>query len=340
MNGFKECWGPLADPRPHIFDLFKLGALKADGVRVADTLIAQGTTGIDAVKPEMLVKKDGSPTADSKRQIVQLRHSKANTTWVGEGMRAELDSWQWPLHFIDFETSALAIPYHQGMRPYEMVGFQWSHHKVTELGNAPVHSEWLNDRDTWPCLEFVKSLREAVGDTGTVLMWSHHERTTLRKIKEQMARYKIDEAELNKWIDGLTGDSGSAPRLVDMNRLCLEQYFHPDMLGRTSIKPVLDALWKADPEMRARYSEWTDRPANPDLGLYEGLEPIIVNGTDLNVAEGIGAMRAYQAMMYGQEKDDPAIGETLRSLLLRYCELDTLAMVLIWDHWRREVGGT
>jgi hypothetical protein len=51
------------------------------------------------------------------------------------------------------------------------------------------------------------------------------------------------------------------------------------------------------------------------------------------VAEGGGAVRAYEAMMYGLEREDPAARAAWRELLLRYCRLDTLAMVLIWEHW-------
>jgi hypothetical protein len=46
-------------------------------------------------------------------------------------------------------------------------------------------------------------------------------------------------------------------------------------------------------------------------------------------------VRAYFAMVYGVERDDPAIRAQWSELLLEYCKLDTLAMVLIWEHWMR-----
>jgi hypothetical protein len=49
-------------------------------------------------------------------------------------------------------------------------------------------------------------------------------------------------------------------------------------------------------------------------------------------------MRAYQEMMYGADKNDPAKKDMWAGLLQRYCELDTLSMVLILEHWRRCVG--
>ena len=46
-------------------------------------------------------------------------------------------------------------------------------------------------------------------------------------------------------------------------------------------------------------------------------------------------MRAYEAMMYGVEKRDADGRSNWRALLLQYCKLDTLSMVLIFEHWRR-----
>ena len=49
-------------------------------------------------------------------------------------------------------------------------------------------------------------------------------------------------------------------------------------------------------------------------------------------------MRAYQEMMYGADKKDPDIRAKWSALLLQYCRLDTLSMVLILEHWRRQTG--
>jgi hypothetical protein len=53
------------------------------------------------------------------------------------------------------------------------------------------------------------------------------------------------------------------------------------------------------------------------------------------VSDGVGAMRAYQDMLYGLHRDDLAIRNRMRDSLLKYCGLDTLAMVMIWKHWKR-----
>jgi len=46
-------------------------------------------------------------------------------------------------------------------------------------------------------------------------------------------------------------------------------------------------------------------------------------------------MTAYQAMMYGVERDDPDGRNAWAHLLRQYCELDTLSMVLVFEYWRR-----
>jgi hypothetical protein len=52
------------------------------------------------------------------------------------------------------------------------------------------------------------------------------------------------------------------------------------------------------------------------------------------VTDGVGAMRAYQDMLFGLNRDNPAIRDSMRDSLLRYCELDTAAMVMIWNYWK------
>ncbi len=322
-NGYEECWRELAIPNPHIFDLGYFGLVKVDGEHLGDKLIAAGRTSMYDVPVELLTSRRGA------RQLVQIRHTREGIHWIGDGLRDALDGIEWPLHFIDFETSMLAVPYHRGMHPYEQVAFQWSCHTLTGPNGVPSHQEWLNTTDSWPNAKFLRSLRDAVGDHGALLTWSQYEETVLRKVRDQLERYGVDDPSLLEWVDGALG------RIVDLHAICLEHFFHPDMAGRTSIKVVLDALWKADPAMRDLYRRWTGNEADSRVGPYEGLPSITVAGRTLDVADGTGAMQAYTAMLYGAERDNAEMCEAWRVLLRRYCGLDTLAMVLIWDHWRR-----
>jgi hypothetical protein len=51
------------------------------------------------------------------------------------------------------------------------------------------------------------------------------------------------------------------------------------------------------------------------------------------VKDGTGAMRAYEHVRYGSGAGNEAVREDVRRQLLRYCQLDTAAMVMIWKHW-------
>jgi hypothetical protein len=125
-HGLRECWGDLADPSPHIFDLYTLGLNKFNAEPVGDTMIREGKTRLMDVDRSKLVKKDGAPTSKSVRQNRQLDCAESGLPGISPGMKVSLDAWTWPLHFIDFETSAIATPYHAGMYPYELVGFRGS----------------------------------------------------------------------------------------------------------------------------------------------------------------------------------------------------------------------
>ena len=101
---------------------------------------------------------------------------------------------------------------------------------------------------------------------------------------------------------------------------------------------MLAAVWKASPEVRARFAAATGREGDPERGPYASLPPMLIAGEEQAVEEGTGAMRAYFAMVYGYERDDPEASDKWARLLLEYCKLDTLAMVLIWEHWTRAVA--
>jgi hypothetical protein len=58
------------------------------------------------------------------------------------------------------------------------------------------------------------------------------------------------------------------------------------------------------------------------------------------VTDGVGAMRAYQDMLYGLNRDNLELRNSMKDALLRYCELDTAAMVMIWKHWHHQLQGS
>ena len=329
-NGFRECWGKLAKPDPHLLDLYRVDLAGGKNGDLVAHLIALGKAALGDVPEEIL---NGATAA---RQRVQLEYSAKNREWIDPDLPVILRRHVYPLHFIDFEASRLAIPYHVGMRPYEIAAFQWSWHSL-HTGGAPLeHNEWLNAQDAFPNFEFARSLRKQIGDKGTIYIWSPYEKSVLREIRRQMDDYGEHDADLATWLERITRDKN--PRVVDLCELAKLYYFHPAMRGSLSIKHVLPAVWEADAVLRADpdFAKYVRRDAvGRLLNPYATLPPLPIGEQEEIVNEGTGAMRVYQEMMFGVKATDPTARETYRRLLLQYCGLDTAAMVMVWKHWTR-----
>lgn len=333
-SGFAHCWGDLASAAPHVLELHAVGQVKhADGTPMVEALVKQGRACLFDVPEELLVRRDGTIGPQAQRQLRQIHCCRTKEPWLGADLRTKIEAVRYPIHFIDFEVSRLALPYHARMRPYGQVVFQWSCHTVDSPGAIPRHCEWLNEVDLWPNKSFVLALREAIGDTGSVATWSAFESSRLKEIVRELPHFEAENPELVAWTDDVV-----AHRIVDLHSWAKQDYYHPDMRGRTSIKFVLDALWKSDPVMRDQFSAWTQLPATELEDPYHALPSLVINGVEQDVREGTGAVRAYEAMMYGVERADQAAKSAWRELLLQYCKLDTLSMVLVFEHWRRATG--
>lgn len=318
-----------------MLELYSIGTAKApDKSPLVGWMLGQGQAGLlDIPVDGLVVKAPAKPGGVAIRQRRQIEHTRTGLPYIGRGLRAKVEALRGPLHFVDFETSRLALPYHAGMRPYGLVAFQWSCHTASDCRATPRHQEWLNDVDVWPNQLFAQSLREAIGDSGPVLTWSHFEATTLKQIVPELTRFGYDVPELVEWMTDV-----AQRRIVDLHDWARCDYYHHGMRGRTSIKVVLDALWMSDPLMREQFIGWTGLPADETRGPYASLPPVEIHGTMVDVHEGTGAMRAYQEMMYGADNRDGDVRPKWARLLRQYCALDTLSMVLIFEHWRRAVA--
>ncbi|MCK4358467.1 MAG: DUF2779 domain-containing protein [Candidatus Cloacimonetes bacterium] len=335
-NGFRECWQELASLEPNIFDLYcggLIGHYKSGWY--FNELISQRKVSFWDIDTDRFRNRKGELGSRGRRQLIQFQNTKSNSEWISSELSTILNGLKYPLHFIDFETYKGAIPHHKGMRPYELVAFQWSCHTVNSPESKPVHSEWLNWDNVFPNFLFAESLMNQIGNTGTPLMWSSFENTILRDILGQMDIFEYSNNTLKEWLINITSDKDREGRFIDMIKITLNCYFHPDMKGKTSIKSVLPAIWKNNSYLHS--IPWFKKYA-PDsidnLNPYDTLPPVQgVLGTDEVIKLGIDAMRAYHELMFGSLSDNSERKEQLKKLLLQYCELDTMAMVIIWKYW-------
>ena len=331
QRGFHDCWGGLADASPHILDLYHVSDLGGRGGPLANEQIAAGKASLFDIPERQIRKIDGKLGEVAQRQLRQLAGMRDNREWIDEALPAKLAALPYPHFFVDFETCAPAVPRYRGLRPFETIAFQWCCQTIDAPDAPPRHSEWIQTSDTFPNTAFAAALRRQLGDDGPVFVWSSHEATVLRAIQRQMAERGETDSEIYDWLARfLAGD-----RLVDMCRQTLKHYFHPRMGGSTSLKVVADAVWQSDATVRARLPQYVQPAAGGGLASpYAALPPLQVGARSLSVADGTGAILAYYSMM-----ERAAAGATLeverwRQLLRQYCKLDTLAMVMVWWHWR------
>ncbi|MBA3468284.1 MAG: DUF2779 domain-containing protein [Herpetosiphonaceae bacterium] len=325
-NGFVECWRELASAQPHLLDLYYLSETGGGGTPLASELIAQGTVHLFDVPIERLRKKDGSVGKRNQRQIVQIEYSRAGREWLGAELPDLLAGLAYPLHFLDFETARYVLPSHASLKPYALEAFQWSCHTLAAPGAALQHTEWINREPTFPNERFARSLMAHLGTAGTVLAWAAHESMTLRQIAEQLAERNLGDPALHEWLATL----GAKDRIVDMNALTIGHYFHPLMRGQTSLKVVADAIWRTQPELRARFATLLGVEEAGAASLYKTLPSRLIAGQLCTIQNGTDALRAYQSMLFATS---PADRTAWQDLLRQYCRLDTLAMVLVWERW-------
>ena len=323
-NGFVECWRELAQVDHHLLDLYFVGA-----TNVAQELIGLGTVHLFDVPPERLRTKNGSIGKRNRRQLIQLEYTRQNREWVSDELPAVLQTLEYPLHFVDFETARFVLPSHANLAPYALEAFQWSCHTLVAPDAPLTHSEWINSGADFPNERFARSLMAQLGTNGTMLAWGHHESTTLRQIAEQLAVRESGDAALHEWLATMSAKG----HIIDMNALTIEHYFHPLMRGQTSLKVVADAIWRSEASLRERFAALLDVKEDDATSLYKTLRPVAAGEQTWTVQNGTEALRAYQAMIDLLMIDHPEAAIWGR-LLLDYCRLDTLAMVLVWQRWR------
>ena len=208
------------------------------------------------------------------------------------GIRDFLSNLSYPLYFLDFETLQQAIPQFDGQKPYQQITFQYSLH-IKESAAAPYqHKEFLAPSDG-------NDPRRAVAEQlckdipMNVCTLAYNKGFECSRIEELASLYPdLNQHLLN--IDKHIVD------LIDPFRA--GDYYVPAMGGSFSIKSVLPALFPEDPSLD-----------------YHNLTGGVQNGGD--------AMTIFPKIQHMQ----PDEAKAAREALLRYCELDTWAMVKVWE---------
>ena len=353
--------------RPNVFELWNF--------RGKDKLINEGKLLLEQMDDtDLEVVSAEIGLSNSERQFLQIQKAKSKDDTVyfdNEGLLKEMQTWEYPLHFIDFETTMVAIPFGANQAPYEGIAFQFSHHTLEADGTVTHEGEFLSaEPGKFPNYDFVRSLRDQlIGDNGTIFRYSAHENTYLNLILEQLqkATYPVgDKQELIAFIKSIASPSAKSEdpwspdrEMVDLLELVKKYYFDPAAKGSNSIKHILPSVLRWSSFLQTKYSkpiygakngivsknfqDWTWIQKTPE-GLvkdpYDLLpklftsathvdERLLTNGSELK--NGGAALMAYAKMQFEHISDYER--SELQAGLLKYCELDTLAMVMIYEAW-------
>lgn len=294
-----------------------------------------------------------------KKRVQQSQGKNVECFLDVNSLKSKMERWDFPLHFIDFETCTSALPFTEGRRPYEQVAFQFSHHTISSEGKIEHKSEYINaEPGVFPNFDFVRNLKQSLEkDNGSIFKYATHENSVLISIYNQLNESdEEDKMDLMNFIKTITnkkiGDvyfwSGERD-MIDMCDLVKKFFYHPIMKGSNSIKVVLPTVIETSNSIQKKYSKpigdlnmtslnfsdqhiWI-RDNNTDLYAslpnpnYSNLNDTIGKVDSLN--SGGDALIAYGKIQY----IDMSIKEReiIKKSLLKYCELDTLAMAIIME---------
>ena len=202
----------------------------------------------------------------------------------------------YPLYFLDFESMQDAVPQYDDTKPYSQLCFQYSLHIKKSAETPYEHREYLAPSDgSDPRRELAEQLCRDIPKDVCTLVYN--KTFECSRIKEMAAIFP-DLAEHLLNIEANIKDL-----LVPFRK---GYYYVPAMGGSFSIKSVLPALFPDEPSLN-----------------YHNLDERVQNGGD--------AMTIFPKI-----KDmDLAEAAATREALLRYCELDTWAMVKVWEQLQK-----
>ena len=215
-----------------------------------------------------------------------------------KGVRGFLDTLSYPLYFLDFETMNDPVPQYDGSRPYQQIPFQYSLH-IKESETSPyIHKEFLAPSDgSDPRHALAEQLCHDIPMDVCIL--AYNKQFECGRIKDLADSFPNLAYHLMNIRDNMKD-------LLDPFQK--GYYYVPAMGGSFSIKSVLPALFPNDPELD-----------------YHKLDQQVQNGND--------AM-----FIFPKIKDmNPQDAQAAREALLRYCELDTWAMVKVLEKLKKVV---
>ena len=234
------CWQRV--PVPSVFDLYRLS-----GERKFE-LFRRGQVSYRDLQDEPL----------NATQSLQVQTALSGQPHIDRGRLALfIESADYPIHFLDFETLQDAIPRFEGQRPYQQIPFQYSLHILHRDGQLE-HREYLADAHCDPRTALATRLAGDIGADGSIVAYSQ----------------ATEIAAINGLANACPALAGQlrtlAPRFIDLLTPFRElMYYHPDFNGNFSIKSILPAMFPDDSD--ADYKALEVQDGRMAMSVYAGL---------------------------------------------------------------------
>ncbi|MGD8428029.1 MAG: DUF2779 domain-containing protein [Balneolaceae bacterium] len=353
-SGFIECWEGVMKREDilnsHVFDLIGPGSAKWMQHKIYNQ---REVLAEEIFAPEIILSGDGKLTQQMRQalQVYQARGENVPREIFRPQLFSELKRWEYPLHFLDFEAGNYAVPVRRNRKPYDLVVFQFSCHTLYEDGTWS-HHQWIDNFDSgYVSYELVRQLMSVPDiDDGTIVQYSDFERNALKIIRRELIneeRVVSDADSLIEWIETVINRNDSShqhpPYMADLSRQVRNFYYNCEMEDSLSIKDVLKSIMSMSDLLKEKYSEpynssnfdnirwWQPNGKGGARNPYK----ILVESGDSPIHRGTEAMVVYGKVIAQRMK-----GERLnayKKALLKYCELDTLAMLMIYQHWQNRM---
>lgn len=373
LSGFKYCFSKQLNWKES--DFIKPNAMEIWNFRGKKLMEENRMLMEELTIEDFSVKLEVDRISPTQRQWIQVEKvvNKDNSIYVEkEALKQEMEQWKFPLHFIDFETSTVALPFTSGRKPYEQVAFQFSHHQYNKDGSIEHKSQYINNTPgEFPNFIFARALQAAIGnDEGTVFKFATHENTIINAIITQLEESKeTDKDNLISFLKTISKSTKNQIKpwvgdrnMVDLCKVVKDYYYNPYTNGSNSIKAVLPACLNSSEFLKNKYIQpignlkltsqnfpsshiWFQIEGDKIINPYKKLPTLFDNWNETelednisdieNIADGGGALTAYAKLQYvdmtSKERNEITQG------LLKYCELDTLAMVMIYEHFKYDI---
>ena len=159
-------------------------------------------------------------------------HKRGKADIDHEAIRAELETLQFPLYFLDYESFNPAIPRFSGYKPYQQIPFQFSLHRLDTPNGELIHEEFLYTGKKDPSPLFINALQKVIGNVGSIIVW--YKPFESSHINKRLAIRMPEYADLIE---------STNTRMFDLMTIFSKQlHIHPDFHGSASIKKVLPVL--------------------------------------------------------------------------------------------------